>query len=284
MSSRHMSAARMSVIVAALLLMSVTPGPTAGEAARPEPGRIVATYDVRVAGINLGAFKVSTTIKGNVYKVVAKGRLSLLGGLIYSATGRTTSSGTLTQAAPQPATFTLDYDGGKKREQRQLRFDNGAVSEIRIVPHRKKKNSRRIPITADQLKDVLDPLTAAFLAVPSDTPAGDLEVCRQTIPVFDGKQRFDLVLTPKRLERLGRGAPKALSGPAAVCRIRYVPIAGHRPGNSGVQFMSKTDEIEVWLAPVRRMGFYLPYKILVPTGWGRGSITLTRLKVKPARP
>ncbi len=274
MSSRHTG-----VVLAALLLTCIAPGRSVGEAARPEPGKVVATYDAGLAGISLGEFKVTATIEGSAYEMAAKGRFSLLAGLLYKATGKTTSSGTLTEAAPQPATFTLDYDGGKKREQRRTSFTRGAVSDVSIVPD-KRRNPRNVPITAEQLKDVLDPLTALFLAVRSDAPAGDLKVCDQTIPVFDGRQRFDLELTPKRSEGLGNGAPKGLSSPVAVCRVRYKPIAGHRPDHPGVKFMTKTDEIEAWLVPVPRTGLYVPYKILVPTGWGSGSVMLTGIKVK----
>lgn len=283
MNWRHMRLRHASVIFAAFVLLSVMPGPSAGETAPLRPGRIIATYDATLAGLSLGEFKVTTTIKGSAYKLAAKGRFSILAGLAYSATGKTTSSGKLRQATPQPAAFTLEYDSGKKREQRYIRFDDGTVSDVRIIPHKKKKHSRRIPLSAEHLKDVLDPLTAAFLSVRSNAPAGDLDICRQTIPVFDGKQRFDIVLTPKRSESLGRRAPKELSGPATVCRVRYVPVAGHRPDNSGVQFMRKTKGIEVWLVPVPRTGLYVPYKILVPTGWGNGSITLSGLKVKPGK-
>jgi hypothetical protein len=209
--------------------------------------------------------------------MAADGRFSLLAGLLFSASGKTTSNGKLTSAAPQPARFTLDYDGGKKREQRRMSFARGAVSNVSIVPS-KKPNPHNVPVSAAQLKDVLDPLTAAFLSVRSDAPAGDLEVCRQSIPVFDGRQRFDLVLTPKRSENLGKGAPEDLSGPAAVCRVRYRPIGGYRPDHPGVKFMTKTDEIEVWLVPVPGLSLYVPYKILVPTGWGSGSVTLTGIE------
>jgi len=269
------------VILAALLFVGIAPGRSAGEVVRPEPGRVVATYDAALAGISLGSFKVIAKFDESDYEIAADGRFSLLAGLLYSATGKTTSSGALTQAAPQPANFTLDYDGGKKREKRRIGFDGGAVSDVDIVPRkRKKKNPHDIPISAEQLKDVLDPLTAAFLSVRSDAPAGDPEVCRGTIPVFDGKQRFDLVLTPKRSERLGNGAPGGLAGPVAVCRVRYKPIAGHRPDHPGVQFMQKTDEIEAWLVPIPQTGLYFPYKILVPTGWGSGSVTLTGIRAK----
>jgi hypothetical protein len=39
--------------------------------------------------------------------------------------------------------------------------------------------------------------------------------------------------------------------------------------------MTKTDAIEAWLVPVPRAGFYVPYKIVVPTAWGNGTLTLT---------
>lgn len=274
MGSRHAA-----VILAALLLLGVAPGPVAGEAG---PGKLFATYDAGLAGISLGEFTVTASIEDGAYEMAAAGRFSLLAGLIFSATGKTTSSGKLTSAAPQPAHFAFDYDGGKKREQRRMRFTRGTVSDVKIVPL-KKPGRHRVPVGAAQLKDVLDPLTAAFLSVRSGAPAGDPEVCRQTIPVFDGTQRFDLVLTPKRTDSLGNGAPGSLAGRVAVCRVRYRPIGGHRSDHPGVQFMSKTEEIEAWLVPVPRMGLYVPYKILVPTAWGTGSVTLTGIKMEPAR-
>ena len=74
MNSRHMSLRYAGAIFAALLLLSVTPGPSAGETAQPKPCRVVATYDAALAGISLGDFKVTTTIEGSAYKLVAKGR------------------------------------------------------------------------------------------------------------------------------------------------------------------------------------------------------------------
>jgi hypothetical protein len=43
--------------------------------------------------------------------------------------------------------------------------------------------------------------------------------------------------------------------------------------------MSETDEIEVWLVPLPRTPLYVPYQIFVPTAWGRGSVTLTEIKM-----
>jgi Protein of unknown function (DUF3108) len=271
-----MIARRTGAVLACLLFAGLAPGQSAGETARPEPGRIVATYDAGLAGISLGEFKVTATLAGSAYEMAAQGRFSLLAGLLYKATGKTTSNGTLTSASPRPALYTLSFEDSKKHQQLRMSFANGAVSDVKIVP--KKPRAKDIPVTAQQLKGVLDPLTAAFLSVRSGAPAGDLSVCTQTVPVFDGRQRFNIVLSPKRAEALGSGAPKGLGGRAAVCRVRYEPISGYRPDHPGVQYMQKNEEVEVWLVPLPGTEHYLPYKILVPTAWGSGTVDLKTLR------
>jgi hypothetical protein len=44
--------------------------------------------------------------------------------------------------------------------------------------------------------------------------------------------------------------------------------------------MTKTDDVEVWLASVPKEHLYLPYRIVVPTALGSGSATLTNVKIK----
>jgi len=266
-----MRARRYGVVLVCLLFAALLPGRSAGEPAEPVAGRIVATYDAGLAGINLGEFKVTATFAGSAYEMAAQGRFSLLAGLLYKGAGETTSNGTLTGANPQPARYRLSYEDNKKRQKLDMRFERGAVADVRIVPDKPRR--RDVPVTAEQLKGVLDPLTAAFLSVRSEAPPGNLSVCEETIRVYDGRQRFDLALTPKRTETLD-DAPKGLPSRAAVCRVRYQPIAGYRPDHAGVQYMQKNEKVEVWLVPAPGTDLYIPYKILVPTAWGTGTVAL----------
>jgi hypothetical protein len=268
-----------TIVLAALLGVFSSPCDSLLAEDSDERAQIAATYRVDLAAFNLGDFHLTAKLKGGEYELQAKGRFSFISGMIYRASGKTESTGKLSRSGAEPSRFTVTYKGGSKKEERRLSFADGAVDDIAIVPQ-KKPNPRSVPITADQLEHVLDPLTAAFLSVRSSEFANYAELCQQTVPVFDGKQRFDIILSPKRSEHAVENAPISVSGPLAVCRVKFVPIGGYRPDHPGIKFMTQTDDIEVWLVSVPQTDHYIPYRIVVPTTWGKGSVTLSDIKFR----
>jgi hypothetical protein len=267
------------VLIGFALLLSVSArGEISGEESQAK-ARIEATYRVDWAGMNLGEFTVNATVKDSAYAMQAKGKFSVLAGLAYRASGVTTSTGKLTSLGPKPSLFTLDYEGGDKKERRLMRFKGGTIKAT-ITPPKPHNPRNRVPVTKKQLEEALDPLTATFLYARYNGPRGDLKVCHQTVPVYDGRQRFDIVLTPKRTDRLDASkGPAGLSGPIAVCQVKYKPLGGYKTDHPGVKFMSETDDIEVSLVPLPRTPLYVPYQILVPTAWGQGSVTLSEIEM-----
>jgi Protein of unknown function (DUF3108) len=249
------------------------------ENALSSASRIEAVYRVDLGSFNLGNFRLTAVFHGDGYEMRGEGRFTILQGLIYEWRGVTASSGRVTRAGPEPAMYALSYsDGGKKTEQLRMTFGSHAVTEVQIFPD-KMRNPRDIPVTREQLEGVLDPMSGAFLTAHSENPNGDLNVCNQTLPVFDGKQRFDLVLTPKRAVSVRSTTPSGYSGPAVICQVKFIPIAGYQPDNPGIQLMSQTNEIEVWLIPVRATIMYVPYRIVLPTPVGYGTALVTSIQV-----
>jgi hypothetical protein len=179
--------------------------------------------------------------------------------------------------------YALNYsDGGAKTAQLRMTFDDRGVSSVSMSPGNR-PNPRTIPVTPEQLEGVLDPMSGAFLSAHSQNPNGDLNVCNQTLPVFDGMQRFDLVITPKRAVNVQRATPGGYAGPAVICAVKFIPIAGYQPDNPGIKLMAQTNEIEVWLIPVRNTNMYVPYRIVLPTPIGYGSALVTSIQVAGAR-
>ena len=164
--------------------------------------RITAVYRVDLAGFNLGDFRLTTQFSGDDYEMRGEGRFSVLEGLIFDWRGTTASKGKFTGSGPEPAMYALNFQGGDTSQQLRMTFDGGAVTEISRVPR-----SGQIachPHHQGAARRRLDPMSAAFLFARSENPNGDMKVCDQTIPVFDGEARFNLILNPKRTEKLQR--------------------------------------------------------------------------------
>ncbi|HEX5932081.1 MAG TPA: DUF3108 domain-containing protein [Methyloceanibacter sp.] len=245
--------------------------------------RITAVYRVELAGFNLGDFRLTTTFRGDDYEMRGVGRFSVLQGLLYEWRGFTASRGRVTSVGPEPAMYAFSYsDSAKMAERLRLTFSDGDVTGVSIVPN-KRPSPRTIPVTKEQLEGVLDPMSGAFLSAHSANPNGDLNVCNATLPVFDGRQRFDLVVTPKRSVTVKRTTPAGYGGPAVICKVKFIPIAGYHPDNPAVRLMAQSNEIEVWLVPVKGTQMYVPYRIVLPTLAGYGSAVVTSLQVSGPR-
>ena len=246
--------------------------------------RVTANYGVYWAGLHFGDIRVDITVRGSDYEMKGDGEFSGLGGLIYKWSGGTTSAGKLGRSGPQPSLYTLSYAGGSKHGEVRMSFSGGAVSDVSTLP-KKRPNPKNIPVTQEQLRGVLDPMTGALLRLRPNLPVADLKICDETIPAFDGKLRFNLVLEPKRQTRVESKTADGYSGLAAVCGVKFVPISGFRPGDRGIDFMSAhADEIEVWLVPLPGTALYLPYRISVPTAFGSGTGEMISFEVSPDKP
>jgi hypothetical protein len=160
---------------------------------------------------------------------------------------------------------------------------SGSVVDIDADPQLQSVPDR-VPITAESLKRVLDPIGALMIARSSPSAPVDAELCNRTVPVFDGWQRYDIALTYKETKTFsGRG--QSYSGPVIVCQARYVPVAGHRLSREAVQYMADNQRLEAWLAPVRNTALVVPAKIIIGTTIGDLAITARDFVVTtPARP
>jgi hypothetical protein len=124
---------------------------------------------------------------------------------------------------------------------------------------------------------VLDPLSAVMAL----TRAQSSSPCGRKISIFDGKQRFDLLFSFRRRERVPETRPSGQPGIGYVCRVRYIPIAGHR-NNDETRQMAGNTGIEVALRPVPSANLLIPYKITIPTIAGAAVLTSQRVDITTA--
>jgi hypothetical protein len=127
---------------------------------------------------------------------------------------------------------------------------------------------------------VLDPLSAIMLVANYSNP----DPCDRHLPIFDGKERFDLVLSYKGEVKVNEQQPSGQPAIAHVCRVKYQPIAGHKVDAEN-SYLATTDNIEVSLRPVPSANILVPYQITIPTLIGYATIVSKRVEIEsPGRP
>jgi hypothetical protein len=70
-------------------------------------------------------------------------------------------------------------------------------------------------------------------------------------------------------------AAKGYQGPAVVCAVNFVPIAGYVPQRAAIKYLVAQRDIEAWLVPVAGTRVVVPYRVSVPTPLGLGIMEAT---------
>jgi len=260
-----------------LSLAATAAGPQTA-AAEAWPANVRAVYDINFNGFNVGTFEFQSQAEQQSYTLLGNARLSVLLGA-FTWDGETRSFGLIVKQEPKPASFTFDFRSNLRAGSTKLGFANGAVTNIAHLPPEPPKPDV-IPLREQHLKGVVDPLSAIMVISrgPSANP------CDRRIPIFDGKERFDLVFSYKRDMRVVEQAPSGQPEVAHVCRVKYLPIAGHK-ADSDTSFMAANNEIEVALRPIPSANVFIPYQISIPTMAGSATIVSKRVEiVSPGKP
>ena len=242
------------------------------------PASVKASYQITFNGFNIGTVDFQSEAESESYTLVANTKLSVLLGA-FTWDSETRSFGMLTSKAPKPAAFSLDFKSTLKAGSLKIGFSDGTVTDVAQQPLVPPKPGT-VPLREQHLKGVLDPLSAFMLLSrgPSTNP------CERRIPIFDGKERFDLVLSRKGEVQVTEQQPSGQPGVAYVCRVRYQPIAGYKLDRE-TEFMVANDAIEVALRPIPSANVFIPYQATIPTMAGYATIYAKRVEIaSPGKP
>lgn len=253
-----------SGFVSFALLLALAPGVQAA------PQTFSIDYGLSFLALPVGTTKLTAERNGERYAIDLDGGLSGMAGWFFEGGGKVGSRGRVSSSGMVPSSFRIDAHYSDYPVKVAVAFDDGTVRTASVEPAPTPRPDR-LPVPAADKKDVTDPL--GMLAMPA--PSGPLEpaLCDRRIPVFDGLTRADLVLSRGKVTTVKHGPYR---GPALECRVRWVPVSGHRPNGSSVKRMRDNDDIRVRLAPAPEVGLLLPLSIAVGTGWGTAKIDATR--------
>jgi hypothetical protein len=242
-----------SLVIGALL--SVSPANAAG---------IEVHYAITLAGLSIGKASLSATLEGSTYTLNVNSAMTGIVGAVSKGRGAATARGNVGAGGVLTNGFSLSASNGTDQRTIQIAAAAGSVRSVVIDPPFEDKGGGgdRIPLRDSHKIGVMDPASALIMPSRAADPL-DKANCERRIPVFDGSQRFDVVLSYASTKQVK--SEKGYSGPALVCQARYVPVAGHRPERRVTKFMAENRHMEAWLVPVNGGKVLIPYRIAVKT-------------------
>ena len=260
-----------------VLLPAVTIGLSLLATAAGNAASLKADYRITLAGLTIGMADYAGTFGPERYDVKVTGQLTGFAGLMSGGIKAGASSfGTLSGNRVVPAGFSASGRSTSGSRTVRMGVANGNVTTVSIEPPYEERPDR-VPVTEANTRGIIDPLSGLIAVAASAAKPDEPATCNRTIPVFDGAQRFNIVLSyadTKPMDRAG------FRGPVLVCNIRYVPISGHRTERPSTKFMEENRDMSVWLAPIPGTRVLVPIRISVATMIGTTVIEAERWKVE----
>jgi hypothetical protein len=255
-----------------LLLMMLAPLLGAAPAAHAQ-SRLEAQYTASLAGIPIGKGNWMIEVNESKYSAAASGTTTGLVRFFVGGHATGVATGTLSNGHPVASNYAVTI--ATKRHTDEVRFAvaAGTIKDIKLEP-KQKPDPHRIPVTEEQQRGVMDPMTASLVLMPG---AGDMRVpqaCDRHLAIFDGKMRYNLKFAFKRMEAVK--TDKGYSGPAVVCSVVFEPVAGYDPHRSAIVYLTKPHDMEVWLAPIAGTRVMVPFRAQIETPVGLGVIEATQ--------
>ncbi len=267
-----------AIVVATAAVVAVVPRMTAAEAppkitaAGVETVAVDAHYRLSYNGLDVGHLDVVSSVHGKAYSISGSGAVSVLFGALKWS-GASSASGEVEHGTPAPKKYDVEWRAGKKTTTVKMAFRDNVATDVVADPPAKLKHDT-VPLLASHKVGTLDP----FSAMVRLTKVSDAGPCDRRVPIFDGWQRFDLVMSFKRKTMLPAEVKGGAPVTGYVCRLVYRPVAGHRANDDTKAYVANND-VEVVLRPIAGTSVLIPHSVSIPTAWGTGTMTMKRIEI-----
>ncbi|MGH6795051.1 MAG: DUF3108 domain-containing protein [Methylocella sp.] len=237
-----------------------------------------ARYKVSLIGLPIGEAVAAGSLGSASYRITLSAKLTGVAAMVANVKLALAATGARRNGSVAPFTYATTSASSQGIRTVRMSLDAGNVKAVEIFPPFEDKEGR-VPVTAANKRNILDPATALIMAVPEGQPLVGPAACNRTIPVYDGYVRFDVILHYVGVRDV---AVDGYSGPVSVCAARYTPVSGHKRDSKSTKFMAENRDIEAWLAPIERAHIVVPLHVALMTLAGTAVIDAVEFSVEPS--
>lgn len=252
--------------------------------AAEQPVKLAAHFIIAMTHVRVGELTWTVAFADNSYLASANGKASGVLSVLVKGEGSVTTHGTLANGRLVPVSARSDVSDEDGAYEVRMTFDNGALKHVEN--HGAPAPKDVVRVQPEYLHNVTDPLSAMLISYGDEAfaPAN----CGKTLRIFDGRRRYDLALSYKRVDTLTN--TRGYAGRVLVCNVVLHPIAGYKAGSLLVKYLAGKSDLEMWFAPIAGVAVMAPVRALMPTLIGTMDISADEFEavaahtVAPAKP
>jgi hypothetical protein len=268
MSSRSLASEflhRRGVALAAAAAVAVFAAASA-HAAAADPVRL--RYDVYNSGFRVLSFTVNVTEEARSYRIDGQFETRGVVDVLMGLTSRIEAEGEIGA-------------GGNIRPRRYASFSRVHGTNRHIVMDYRPDGSvavdatpddeERTPVSPAQIANTVDALSAAVQISRSLAETGG---CERTIPVFDGRRRYDMQVSDRGEQVVTPSRYSLFAGPAHACYSKVRRIAGY---TLDAPKKPPRDDGTFWLTRLTPDGPPVPVRMEFDGNWGTSVVHLVEV-------
>ena len=268
----------LTVLFMAVSASASSADPASAPQTPPQPSyrTLALTYEVYAGGLHIFSFDVNLSLQPQGYRIVAAGSTRGITGFLYKWDVKLAAEG----AQFQPMRYVTVNTGRQPTKVMQLDFNKGGsftVTRNPPEPVEESESPEENELPSSLPVNVSDPLSAGLLATQVLARTGS---CEQTIPVFDGKRRYNLLLHDAGTGEVPKGRTSVYHGPAVLCGFTMERISGFKTRRYAAQWDEDKDEPPtLWVAKVREDMPPVPVRYTGAVSLGAIVVHLTKIEL-----
>ncbi len=182
--------------------------------------RVELVYEV-FAGGRVARMALEFGVVGNAYFISTRQSSAGVLGWLWPWHANASVSGRFLAEATVPENYRVRGESRGKPRSVAIDFRDGEVVRVEAVPSN--NADEREEVAPYQRRGTVDPASAIMTVIRQ---INEGRMCDARTPVFDGRQRYDIVFEDRGTASLARDNGSIFEGEARVCEFYWVPIAG----------------------------------------------------------
>ena len=249
-------------------------------AAEAAPARIAdLTYDVYLGGLHIFTLDIGMILQPDRYRVTAEGGTQGMVGWLYKWDIKLAAEGVDDDGRIEPRNYVAESDWQHNRRVVHLGFAAEGRYGLQQDPPPEPDPDIEGELPQTLPEGTVDPLSFALAASRALEQSGR---CDQTVPLFDGQRRYDLIMEHGGEAILPPSDYSIYQGLAVRCTFSIKRISGFRKSwRSGRQGDADSSAPPtIWVAPIRKDLPPVPVRYDGAIALGHIVIHLTRAEVR----